>query len=62
MSKNKKKKTNKNASDPRLAAGFPTANSPEFVPMFDPDLIEPGMNGIEEPFDIIPDIKGDRFS
>ena len=62
MSKNKKKKNSANRADPRLAADFPTANSPEFVPMFDPDLLEPGLNGIEEPFDIIPDVTGDRFS
>jgi|GEM_PF-2808503 len=62
MSKNKRKAKKLNSPDPRLAADVPTANSAEFVPSLNPDLLDTAPYDSSEVFDFIPEIKGNKFS
>lgn len=62
MSKSKKKSKKLNNPDPRLAADFPTANSAEFVPTLNPNLLDIAAIDSTEVYDFIPEIKGNKFS
>ena len=63
MRRKKKQKQNvaPGSTDPRLAAGHPTANSAEFVPLSDPDFEDFDPENSLDYFDFIPEIKGDKF-
>ena len=62
MRKKKKQSTGFMHTDARLAADFPTANSPEFIPIPETDLKEFDPENSKDVFDFIPEIKGDKFS
>ena len=60
MSKKNKRKLN--TQDPRLAGALPTANSAEFVPSLNPDLVDPSAYDTLDTYDFIPDLKDNKFS
>lgn len=62
MSKKKNKSRSLNRPDPRLAADVPTANSAEFVPNINPDILDTAAYDIGETYDFIPEIRGEKFS
>ena len=59
MSKKKKKAADR-AADPRLAAPYPTANSPEFVPLTGENAAGPASADSRDTYDFIPELKDER--
>ena len=47
--------------DPYLAADYPTANSPEFVPYTEQELQDLIPDDSLDGYDIIPDLKRNKF-
>ena len=62
MRKHKKRSKEFIHTDARLAPDYPTALSPEFVPIPEAELPSFDPENSKDVFDFIPEIKGDKFS
>lgn len=61
MTKKKNKKRIPNNPDERLAGGLFNANSAEFVPSIETGKLGTASGNIDDYYDFIPDLKGNRF-
>ena len=62
MTKRKKKKDEVDRRvDPRLAPGLFNAVSPEFTPSTETRKLGMPDTNVDDVFDVLPDLKGDRF-
>ena len=62
MTKKKKKPSEiERRADPRLAPGLFNAVSPEFTPSVEQRNLGMPDTNVDDVFDVLPDLKGDRF-